>query len=94
MQQTDVKSAHLDASGVAYSAPTRVKGFQLSPGGTAGEIVFYDNPAAASGTVKLTLSLTTNLVVIASMIPGEGVRFEAGVYISLPAGASITIFYG
>jgi hypothetical protein len=94
MQQTDVKCVHLDASGVAYAAPTRVRGFQLGPGGTAGEIHFYDNPTAASGTIKMTLHITINTAVIASTIPGEGVRFENGVYITLPANASISIFYG
>jgi hypothetical protein len=53
MMQTDVKATHLDASGVVYAGPTRVKGFSISPGGTAGEVQFYDNASAASGTVRL-----------------------------------------
>ena len=46
--QTDVKAGHLNASGVIFAGPTRVKGFTVSPGGTAGEIKFYDNAGAAS----------------------------------------------
>jgi hypothetical protein len=60
MMQTDVKMTHLDASGVVFAGPTRVKGFSISPGGTAGEIEFYDNASAASGTRRLILNISTN----------------------------------
>ena len=92
--QTDVKAVHLDASGVGYAAPTRVKGYQVAPGGTAGEIQFFDNATTNSGTNRLTLPITTNTAVIATSIPGEGVRFDNGFYVVLPTNASITVFYG
>jgi hypothetical protein len=94
MMQTDVLSTHLDASGVIYAGPTRVRGYQIGPGGTAGEIMFYDNASAASGTNRLTLNITTNTACIATLIPGEGVKFDNGVYVTLPTNAHITVFYG
>jgi hypothetical protein len=95
MMQTDVKAAHLDGNATVFSGPTRVKGYQVAPGGTAGEIQFYDTTSnSATGTNRLTLHVTTNTAVIATLIPGEGVRFDNGVYVSLPANSSITVFYG
>lgn len=92
--QYDVLAVHLNADGVAYAGPTRVKGYQVAPGGTAGEIKFYDNASQASGTQRLILDITTNTAVISTLIPGEGIRFNDGVFIDLPANAAITVFHG
>jgi len=92
--QTDVKSTHLNASGVVYAARTRVRGYQIAPGGTAGQIDFYDNASAASGTVLLSVDITTNTAIVSTLIPCEGVLFSNGVYVTLPASAKITVFYG
>jgi hypothetical protein len=94
MMQTDVLAAHLDASGVIFAGPTRVKGFSISPGGTAGEVIFYDNPSAGSGTARLTLNISTNQALDSLAIPGEGIRFNTGVYVSMPANAHLTVYYG
>lgn len=95
MQQTDVKAAHLDASGVAFAGRTRVRGYSIVPtGGVAGEIQFYDNATTNSGQIPLTLQTTTSTVVFSGTIPGEGVLFQNGVYVVLPATTTITIFYG
>ena len=94
MMQTDVKAGHLHASGVLFAGPTRVKGFSVSPGGTAGEIEFYDNASAASGTIRLTLNISVNQALDSLAIPGEGIRFDNGVYVDMPTGAHITVFYG
>lgn len=92
--QTDVKAGHRDSSGVVYVGRTRVKGYQIAPGGTAGEIQFWDNATTNSGTEAITINITTNAAVIATLIPGEGVLFQNGVYVVLPASAAITVFYG
>jgi hypothetical protein len=94
MMQTDVLSAHLNADGVAVVGPCRVKGYQIAPGGTAGEITFYDNASAASGTKRLIVDVTTNTAIISTLIPGEGIKFYNGVYMDLATSANITIFYG
>jgi hypothetical protein len=94
MMQTDVLSGHLNADGVIAAYPVRVKGYQIKPGGTAGQIDFYDNVSAASGTIRLSLDITTNTAVISTIIPGEGIRFNNGVFVDLPTDAAITVFYG
>jgi hypothetical protein len=94
MMQTDVKSAHIDASGVIFAGPTRVKGFSISPGGTAGEVQFYDNATTNSGTIRLTLNVSTNQALDSLAIPGEGIRFDVGVYVSMPANTHLTVYYG
>ena len=94
MVQTDVLAAHLNTSGVAVSGPVRIKGYQVKPGGTAGQIDFYDNGSAASGTIRLSIDITTNTAIISTMIPDDGIKFFNGVYVSLPTSAAITLFYG
>ena len=92
--QTDVLATHIDASGVIFAGPTRVKGYSLAPGGTAGEVIFYDNPSAGSGTVRLTLNIQVNQALDSLAIPGEGIRFDNGVYVVIPANAHLTVYYG
>ena len=94
--QYDVKAAHADANVQAITGPVRVKGYQCLAGGTAGEINFYDTASnSATGTNGLTINIPANTNnPFANLIPGEGIRFNNGVYITLPANASATIFYG
>jgi len=94
MMQTDVKAGHRDSSGVLYVGRTRVRGYQVASGATAGEIQFWDNATTNSGQEKITVNITTNTAVVSTLIPGEGVLFENGVYIVLPTNAAITVFYG
>ena len=94
MMQTDVKATHLDASGVINAGPTRVKRYSISPGGTAGEVIFYDNATTNAGTVRLTFNISTNQALDSLAIPGEGIRFDVGVYVSMPANAHLTVYYG
>jgi hypothetical protein len=44
--------------------------------------------------VRLILDITTNTAVISTLIPGEGIKFNNGVYVDLPTAAAITVFYG
>jgi len=93
--QYDVKASHLDANGTVFASTTRVKGYQIGPGGTAGEIIFYDTASnTATGTNRLTLNITTNTACIATIIPGEGIKFDNGVYVTMPTNAHLTVFYG
>lgn len=93
--QFDILSAHADANSQAITGPVRIKGYQVAPGGTAGEFGFYDTAAnSATGTERLRLNITTNTAVISTLLPGDGIRFSNGVYLTVPANASITVFYG
>lgn len=89
----DVFPSHLNATGQAFTGSGRVGGWQVKPGGTAGSILFYDN-TSATGTPLIELDLTTNTAIIATLLPGTGIRFSTGCYVVLPASAAITIFWG
>jgi hypothetical protein len=40
------------------------------------------------------VNITTNTAVIATLIPGNGIRFNTDIHVTLPAGAGVTIFCG
>jgi len=90
--QTDVKAVHAEATGTLVSYRTRVRGYQLLSGGTAGDIIFKDG--GSGGTERLKLNISTNLAPISTLIPGEGILFSTDVHVTLPASAKITVFYG
>ena len=89
---TNVFSEHADATGTIYAGATNLAGYQLASGGTAGEIVFRDG--GVSGTIRLKVNITTNTAVIATLIPGNGIRFDTNIHVTLPTAASVTIFCG
>ncbi len=93
MMQTDVKSAHVEATGTMASGRNRVKGYQCLSGGTAGDIIFRDG--GASGTIRLQFNVPANTNnPFANLIPGEGILFTTDVHVTLPTAAKITVFYG
>ena len=75
-----------------YSGATNLAAYQLASGGVAGEIVFRDG--GASGTVRLRVNITINTAVISTIIPGNGIRFNTDIHVTLPASAAVTIFCG
>ena len=89
---TNVFAVHEDTTGTMYSGATNLAGYQLASGGTAGEIVFRDG--GASGTVLLRVNITTNTAVISTLIPGNGIRFNTDIHVTLPTSAAVTIFCG
>jgi hypothetical protein len=89
---TNVFSTHRDTTGVIYAGATNLAGFQFLTGGTAGEIVFRDG--GASGTVLLRINISTNAVPVSTLLPGNGIRFNTNIHVTLPASAVITIFCG
>jgi hypothetical protein len=89
---TNVFSAHADATGTIYAGATNIGGYQLASGGTAGEIVFRDG--GASGTVRLRVNITINTAVIATLLPGNGIRFNTDIHVTLPTDAAVSIFCG
>ncbi len=89
---TNVFAKHANASGTIYSGPANLGGYQIKPGGTAGTIELRDG--GSGGTLLLELDITTNTAVIATLLPGNGIRFTTDIYVVLPTGAAITIFCG
>ena len=90
--QTDVKSAHVEATGTIVSGRNRLKGYQCISGGTAGDIIFRDG--GASGTILFRFNIGTGTQPIGLPIPGEGILFTTDIHVTLPATAKATIFYG
>ena len=91
--QTDVKSAHIEATGTMVSGRTRIKGYQCLSGGTAGDVIFRDG--GASGTIRLQFNVPGNTNnPFSNLIPGEGILFYTDVHVTVPASAKITLFYG
>jgi len=91
--QTDVLATHVEASGTMVTGRVRVKGYQCLSGGTAGDIIFTDG--GSSGTIRLQFNVPANTNnPFANIIPGEGILFYTDVYVTLPTGAKITVFYG
>lgn len=92
MAGNEVTSAHVHASGSLANCRGRLKGFIANhKTGATGDIVLYDNASAASGDVILEVDETV-AGPLAYEIPGDGVIFENGLYVSLPANTSITVF--
>ena len=77
------------------SERTRLKGLHATTGGTVGDMTFY-NTSPISGTSLFSLTVaTTTKDYIDPYIPDDGVLFDAGAYVDLPAGTavSLTVFY-
>jgi hypothetical protein len=90
--QYDVLSAHTDASGTMVANRARLKAYQAISGGTAGEIIFKNG--GASGETLMRFNISTGVQPISLLIPGDGILFNTDIYVTLPASAKITIFYG
>lgn len=93
MMQTDVKSAlcAAGASTTAFDGPARAKGIAISHGATPGTITIKDGTGGAT-----VFSYTTPAVAegIYMLFPGEGIKCNLTVYVTCPAGAVATVFYG
>jgi hypothetical protein len=93
MQQTDVKAAHVEATGTIVSGRNRLKGYQCLSGGTAGDIIFRDG--GSSGPIRLQFNVPANTNnPFANIIPGEGILFYTDIHVTLATSAKVTVFYG
>jgi uncharacterized protein YfaP (DUF2135 family) len=69
--QYDVKSNHLNTSGVIYAGRTRVKGYQIGPT-AAGQIDFYDNATTNSGSILMSVDTTRTPQLFQQSFPVKG----------------------
>jgi hypothetical protein len=92
MQQTDVLAFHRETTGTVVSGRNRIKGLIVTPGGTAGDIIFRDG--GASGTTRLQFNLSTNQSAFSFTVPGEGILFTTDIHVTLPTASKITVCYG
>lgn len=93
MMQTDVKSAHLTASGTAFNGRTRLKSVSYRGNASDGFIKFRDG--GSTGPVLCELDVgTSDSFTIYVLIPGEGVLFQTSLYVELSNVSATTVFYG
>lgn len=92
MQQTDVKSKNLTATGVAGVGACRIKGIFFVSATLAGSVSLKDG--GASGTELIKLDTPAIIGGTSILLPGEGVRFVGDPYLTLTTATSVTFFYG
>ena len=91
--QTDVRSAHVEATGTMEEGRTRVKGYQCLSGGTAGDVEFRDGGATGPILFQFNVPANTNNP-FGNIIPGEGILFKTSVHVTVPTNTKVTVFYG
>ena len=92
--QSDVKSAHLTASGnIDGLNRNRLKSISYRGNGTDGYVRLRNG--GASGTVLCELDVgTSDTFTIYVLLPGEGILFPSGIYVDLSNVSATTVFYG
>ena len=90
--QTDVKSAHVEATGTVVSGRNRLKAYHCISGGTAGDVIFRDG--GASGTIRMQFNIGAGTQPVMLTLPTPGVLFETDIHVTLPASAKVTSYYG
>ena len=93
MMQTDVRSAHLTASGTAFNGRTRLKSVSYRGNGTDGYIKFRDGGSSGSVLCELDVG-TSDSFTIYVLLPGEGIVFQTSIYVELSNVSATTVFYG
>ena len=92
MAGNEVKSVHRHDSGTFATGRGRLTGFLINhSSGASGDVVIYDNASAASGDEILEIDEKT-AGLFGMEIPGDGILFYNGLYATLPANVSLTLF--
>ena len=80
-------------TGVVFAGRTRIRGITGTSKAVAGNIVFKNT--SITGTSLLTIPLTGAVASIDPYIPDNGVLFDAGAYITVPATSvtGVTVYY-
>ena len=90
--QTDVKSTHLNGSGVVFEGRARIKGMVMCANASVKGTLVISN--GATTVVELDVPANSNPNSFNVLIPGEGVLCTANVYATMTNLASVTVFYG
>jgi len=93
MAGNDVLAAHAHTSAALVTRRSRLRGVVVNTSsGATGDVIFYDNASAASGTVLLEVDEKSQGMTDI-IIPGDGILAKNGIYVSLPANVTATAFY-
>ncbi len=93
---TDIQAGILgtgDLTGQVFLGRTRIRGITGTSKASAGNITFTNT--SITGTTLLTIPTTGAVDAIEPYIPDNGVLFDAGAYITVPATSvtGVTVFY-
>jgi len=93
---TDIQAGILGTgtlTGIVFAGRTRIRGITGTSKASAGSIVFKNT--SITGTTLLTIPTTGAVDAIEPYIPDNGVLFDAGAYITVPAASvtGVTVFY-
>ena len=92
--QYDVKSTAIAAAqtnSVVFAGPARIKGLLVSVPTAGGTMTLQDG---SGGTVKFSFVAPAVAGAVSVIVPGEGIRCDAGIYATTPANMTVTVFYG
>lgn len=87
MQQTDVKSAHLNSTGIFVLGRQRLKGVTTVGSGTAGVVHIFDATAVATA---ITYGRSTTTITVTQSSHGKAVGDVVGLAFTPAAGVSAT----
>jgi len=92
MAGNEVKSLHRHSSASYIAGRGRLMGLVVThKTGTTGDIIVYDNTSASGDEILEVDETTTGTISI--NIPGDGILYFTGLYVSMPSNTSVTIFY-
>lgn len=90
--QTDVKSTHLNTSGVIFEGRARVKSLIMCGNASVkGTLVIYNG---TTNVLELDIPSNSNPNSFNVIVPGEGILCTANVYATMSNLSSVTVFYG
>jgi len=76
---------------VIFGSRTRVRGMHITTGGTVGNISYF-NSTPESGTALFSFQVaTTTKDYIDPYIPDDGVLFDSGAFLDIPAGTAVSV---
>ena len=92
--QTDVKAAHVTASGdIDGLNRNRFKSISYRGNGTDGYVRLRNGGSGGAILCELDVG-TSDSFTIYVLLPGEGILFSSGIYIELSNVSAATVFYG
>ena len=92
MAGNEVKAVHSHSTASFATGRGRLTGFLINhSSGSSGDVVIYDNAAAASGDEVLKIDEKA-AGLFGMEIPGDGILFYNGLYATIPANTTLTLF--
>jgi hypothetical protein len=92
MQQGDLRSKYVSATGAVGVGRTRIKCMYLVPGATAGSAIFTDG--SSTGPTLIRLDTIANGQATLVELPADGVLSQNDPFLTLTNVTSVTVFYG